>query len=354
MRLIDCDVHVRWRHLEELAKHMAEPWRTRLLTGKLLHPHNGYPNPISTARRDAAPPGGGQPGSDPAFLVEDLVDRYQMERIIVVGESYQLALSNLANADAAAALAAAYNDWLIERWFSHDYRILGSIFVAAQDPELAAREIERVAGHPQFVQVNLGSGLRAPLGQRVYYPIFDAALRHDLPIAVHPLSEGAGIAGPPTPVGHPSHYIEYHTLAQTGLMTHLVSMICEGVFERFPRLKFVIVEGGVAWLPPLLWRLDKNWKGLRSDTPWVKRKPSEYVLDHVRLTTQPLEEPDDPRHLRRLFEMFPAEQILMFSSDYPHWDFDNPLHVMENLPESLRQRIFADNAYDTYRIARAP
>lgn len=348
--LIDTDVHPRWKSLEELARFLAQPWRDKLLSGRLVHPHNGYPNPVATARRDAVPPTGGSAGSDPEFLVGDLINRYGMDAIVLMGESAHLALSNLANADAAAALASAYNDWLIECWFSRDARIHGSIFVATQDPLLAAREIERVGEHPQFVQVAVGSGQRFLLGQRYFYPIYAAAEKYKLPFAIHPLNEGAGIMGAPTASGYPSTYVEYHTTVTASLQAHLASMLFEGVFERFPGLRFVIVEGGVAWLPTFLWRLDKEWQALRTETPWVKRKPSEYAWDHVRLTTQPLEEPDDPKHLQQILGMFPAERVLMYSSDYPHWDFDDPTRIAEKFPEGMRRRVMYENARELYGL----
>ncbi|MCH7974962.1 MAG: amidohydrolase [Bacteroidetes bacterium] len=279
-----------------------------------------------------------------------MIERYDMDFAVLVGESSHLAISNLANPNWAAALASAYNDRMINRWFSADERFLGSIFVATQDPETAAREIERVADHPQFVQVALGSGTRFPYGQRYYHPIYATAERHGLPIAIHPFTEGAGIAYAPTAAGYPSHYIEFHTCIPGSLQVHLVSMICEGIFETFPGLKLVIMEGGISWLPSLLWRLDKNWKSLRSEVPWVKRKPSHYAADHVRLTTQPLEEPEHPRHLRQILDMFPAERMLMFSSDYPHWDSDNPTRVLSHFPKDMQRRISAENARQLYGL----
>ena len=350
MNLIDCDVHVRWRHLDEVAVHLPEPWRGRVQRGLALYQTEGYHNVNGIRRRDATPPNGGGPGSDPQFTLTDLVERYQMDYAVLVGESAHLNVSSLADPDWAAALASAYNEWLMHTWFPVDPRFVGSVIVATQDPALAAREIDRVAGHPQFVQVALSSGARFPYGQRYYYPIYAAAERHGLPIAIHIGGDGAGINAGPTAAGSPAHYIEWHTCLPGGLQAHLVSILCEGVFERFPGLRVVIVEGGVSWLPGMLWRLDKNWKALRSEVPWVKRKPSEYAADHVRLTTQPLEEPDDPKHLLKLLEMFPAERMLLYASDYPHWDFDNPLHVFKHWPETLKQRVAHENARELYRL----
>ncbi len=348
--MIDCDVHVRWRSLEDLAKHLSEPWKTRLLKRRIVHPHNGYPNPIATARRDATPPDGGSPGSSPSFLVEDLLDRYGMEYAILIGESSQLNISNMANADAATALASAYNDWMIETWLAEDDRLLGSLFIATQDPSAAAREIDRVGSHPQMIQIAVGSGARFPYGQRYYYPIYEAAVRNDLPVAMHPFTEGSLIANPPTPAGYPSHYIEYHSCIAGSIQAHLASLIFEGVFERFPDLRVVIVESGIAWVPPFLWRIDKEWKSLRIEVPWVTKKPSAYFEDHIRFTTQPLDEPDNPQHLAQIVDMFPSENLLMFSSDYPHWDFDNPTRVFSGFSPETRSRIFAENARNFYGL----
>ena len=66
-------------------------------------------------------------------------------------------------------------------------------------------------------------------------------------------------------------------------MAHTVSFICEGVFEKFPDFRVLFIEHDVFWVPGLMWHMDSDWKGLRDYTPWVKRLPSEYLRQHIRI-----------------------------------------------------------------------
>jgi len=126
--------------------------------------------------------------------------------------------------------------------------------------------------------------------------------------------------------------------------------VFEGVFERFPGLKVVLVEGGFAWAPALCWRMDKHWERMRAETPRVKRPPSEYVREHFWFTTQPIEEPDDPRHLADIMDWVGWDR-LMFSTDYPHWDFDDPQHVFKfKAADANKALVFRDNAKALYRL----
>lgn len=132
-------------------------------------------------------------------------------------------------------------------------------------------------------------------------------------------------------------------------MAHAASMVLEGTFEKFPGLKVLLTEGGYGWVPHLMWRMDKNFKALRGTVPWLKEMPSAYLLRHVRLTTQPVEEPGDPRHAIALMEMIDANRTLCFSSDFPHWDFDDPFRAFpSSLPEETKQRILWRNAVELY------
>lgn len=348
-KVIDVDVHQAFKNGRQLLPYLPEPWKTRFArtgvggSGMNLH------NPIGVNRSDCRPPDGGPSASDPDFMVEDLLVPYNIERVILTGD--WMGISTLHDPDYSAALASAYNDHLVDHWLGTKHpHFYGSILVSAYDPHLAAKEIERMADHPKMVGVIMSSGQRALLGQRHYDPIYEAASRHGLPVAIHPGNEGSGGTPPPTGHGYPTRYMEWHTSLSQNYMAQLASLICEGVFEKFPKLKFVLLEGGIAWLPGFMWQMDKAYKRLRTTMPWLKRLPSEYIRDHCLLSTQPIEEPDDPRQLLTLFDMIDAENILMFSTDYPHWDNDMPTEVLKKLRPEHRQKIYYDNAKALYNL----
>jgi uncharacterized protein len=343
--IVDVDVHPTPRSPDDIRRYMDMPWR-ELYRGER---RSFFNNPVHGSRLDSVPPDGGPKGSDPDFLRRQLIDEYGAAYVILIPRTF----CNIhPDPDYGSAIAAAHNQWLAETWLSEhngDGAFKGSITINHHDPQRAAEEIERWAGHPEFVQVVTDSGARAPLGQRQYYPIYEACERHGLPLGVHPGTDGMGINIQPSP-GYPTRYIEWHCTMSLAFQSHLVSLLTEGVFERFPGLRVVMVECGVAWIGPLLWRLDSYWKSLRREVPWVRRPPSEYVPDHMRFGTQPLERPDDDGHLLQLFEMMDAERLLMFSSDYPHWDFDSPARAFPQLGERLREAIFSRNARALYGL----
>jgi predicted TIM-barrel fold metal-dependent hydrolase len=103
-----------------------------------------------------------------------------------------------------------------------------------------------------------------------------------------------------------------------------------------------------------MWRLDKNWKTLRAETPWLDQRPSDYIRQNIRFTSQPVEEPDDPAHLLDIFDMMDAQQTLLFSSDYPHWDNDSPEYGLPTLPDDLHDAIYFQNALDLYDLPEKP
>ena len=356
--MIDCDVHQNFDRLSDLL-----PWVDPAYRDFVLHAGFGgfeLPNyltwmhPHGTTRRDAVPPDGGVPGSDYETMRKQLLDPLDVEYAILTGEDI-LSVSSLPNPQVAAAVATAYNRWLIDAWLPHDPRLKGSLVVAAQDAARAAEEVRAFGDHPDIVQVLLPCAATSGYGHPQYHPIYEAAVEVGLPVALHVGGEGLGINPPPTATGYPIYYIEWHVLLIQCAMSHVVSLVSHGVFEKYPELRVVVIEAGVTWLPPLLWRMDADWKSLRSEVPWVKRPPGEVVREHLRFTTQPLDEPDGRQKMRQALELVEGlEDMLMFATDYPHWDFDRPDLVSRRLPISWREKVMSENARTLYRLTTRP
>lgn len=346
--IIDCDIHQVLKDFSDLKPYIPRSWWGRLEEHNANLPASIYYRAKGLFADDAKPEDGSTPGSDPEFTKQELLDKYGVDIGILTGGLF--GISSHYNPDYASAMASAFNDYTLENWISNDERWRGSITIAAQDPLLAAKEIDRLGSHPKIVQVLMTFGSRDLYGQRRFYPIFEAAQRNNLPIAIHLGAEGAGINPPTSAAGYPTSNFERHNILPIHAMSHLNSLVCEGVFERFPKLKVTFVESGLAWIPGLLWRMDKNYKGLRVDAPWLKRYPSEYVTEHVRFTTQPIEEPNNYQHLLQLLEMIQADKTVMFATDYPHWDIDDPSFVLRRLPEKYKNRIASETAKELYQL----
>ena len=347
--VIDCDVHPQIGDPEELIAYV-EPAQRDWFRGQSYYGLPGYSwaHPTSWYRQDVVE-SDRVPGSDAASVARDLLDPSGAE-IGVLNADDAILVSLMPSAYRAAALARAHNDWLRERWLDADARLRASIICPAQDPRAAAEEIRRSAADERFVQVLLCGGAERPYGEPRYLPVFEAAAECGLPVAIHTGGEGMGVAASPGGAGPGSFYIEWHTLGSAcSQMAHLVSLLCHGTFERLQGLRVILLEGGIAWLPGILWRLDTNWRALRNEIPWLDRRPSEVAREHVRFTTQPLEHTDG--HDELLFELLEAvgaPQTLLFASDYPHWDFDDPAFMLRRLPAAWREPVLHTNAAALY------
>lgn len=349
--VIDCDVHQNWASEEEILEYFPPEFRNRGITPP---GGPGYANPTAghgLCREDSIPDDGSPPGSNYELLREQLFEDFGVDYALLTGPLEASALALHPNVNYATAAVEAYNDWLLAEWLDRDDRLLGAPLLAPHATEHAVSEIERLASHPQIAQVQLPGIHQAPYGQRQYWPIYEAAEAAGLPVSVHSLAGSMGVAwAPNTGAGIPGSYFEKYVTASGINMGELASLILEGVFVEFPDLDWVFIEQRLGWIPGLMWMMDQGWKGLRDQVPWLERRPSEYVRDNVWFTTQPVIEPEDPEHLPQFFEMMHAEDTLMFSTDYPHWDNDNPAAVLRNIPRETRRRIFTENAAEVYGI----
>ena len=157
-----------------------------------------------------------------------------------------------------------------------DKRLRASIVVPMQAPDLALEEIERRASDNRFVSILVLAQGETLLGRRHYWPIYQLAEKYKLPIAIH---AGSAYRTAPSSAGWASYRYEYYLAEAQAFQAQILSLIYEGVFGKFPRLKVVLMESGVSWLPAFMWRANKTWRGVRVEVPWVEREPA---VDHPR------------------------------------------------------------------------
>jgi len=355
LAIADCDVHPRPRGSgiggvsKALYPYLPKYWREHVATFGLTYRQpwekgSAYPKGQPLACRRDAWPDGDAPGSDLAFMAAQHLDPNNVALGILnpltSGQGAQ-------NPDLSAAVTHATNEWQVAEWTSRDKRLRASVVIPFEDAAASVREIELRTGDPNFAQVLFLSRTADPLGHRRYWPIYEAAAAAGLPVGVHAFGYGGW---PITAGGWGSFYIEEmvgHAQAQQAL---LVSMIFEGVFERIPTLKVVLIEAGLAWAASLAWRMDRQWAKLRGEVPQVKRPPSEYMRTNVWFTTQPIEEPEPRAQLAETIEWIGWDRVL-FATDYPHWDFDDPAHALPvRMTETQRRAVFLENAKAVYGV----
>ncbi|MEA2944527.1 MAG: hypothetical protein QOD09_5056, partial [Bradyrhizobium sp.] len=240
-------------------------------------------------------------------------------------------------------------------------RIRANIMICHRDPQMGADEIRRVAHHKQFVGVfSSFSALYEPIGNAKCDPILDAMQEFDLVLTAH----SEGFFPHFTPLWNGARtWIELFGNAPAGnCMAHLAAMIVQGMFDKYPKQKVIFQEGGYWWIPDLMLRLDDFYLGSGGDIALVERKlasgehklhkmPSEYILENVRFSTQPIIIPKSRKHFAWLLEMCHAKDLFCFSSDWPHQTLDPANWVVENpdcIPEEMQKALLSGNSRKLY------
>jgi len=345
--VIDADAHNDVPNVQALFPYLADYWIEHITQTLFKGPTDAYYPPESpVAARPGTRPGDGvPPGSNLDLVREHVLGAAGVEYAVL---NCLYAIDSLHNPDAAIALASAVNDWQIAEWLDKEPRLRASIVVPSQLPAQAAREIDRVAGHPGFVQVLVPARTQHTLGNRLFHPLWEAIARHNLVAGIH---FGGAPGNPPTPSGWPSYFFEEYVGMAQVFATQLTSMVSEGVFDQFPALRVSLLEAGFTWLPAHMWRFDKEWRNLRRLVPWVKRAPSEYIREHVRLTVQPLDAPTDTHSLLQVVDQLGSDDMLLYASDYPHLHAgDAEAGLLRHLPVSVAEKVRSENARAWYRL----
>jgi predicted TIM-barrel fold metal-dependent hydrolase len=339
--VIDCDVHCAPSSLATLAPYLSDYWQeyTRTAGIRLTGMGGAYP--------PRAPTSGGPAPGDYESLKQGVLDteapRFAVLNCLTICEAHR-------NPYYQAALATALNDWIREEFLDRDERLRASMVLSTVDIDDAVAEVERLGGDSRFVQLLLPIRVDTPYGNKRFHRLYAAAEERGLALGLH----AWGRAGhSPTTSGYTLSYLEDYVSNQVIVQTHVLSLVSEGVFERMPGLRVSLMECGFAWLPSLLWRFDKDWKGVWREVPWVKEHPSTYVRRHFRATTAPAHMPADrPEAISELLAMVGAD-LLLHASDYPHNHGTSATALYDLLDENALAQVHDANAAALYGLAPA-
>ena len=237
-------------------------------------------------------------------------------------------------------LGRAYNRWLEERLLPGDERIKCFMYLPFNDPEAALRTVEDFSEVKGSVGFTITSARYKPVHHNQYMKLYAALEERGMPLCFH-----AGYYWQDSSMSLLNRFIGMHALAFVLCnLVHMTNWVLNGLPERFPKLKTIWLESGLAWIPFLMQRLDHEYMMRTSEAPLLRKVPSEYMRE-MYYTSQPMET-DHPKALELTFEMINAETQLLYSSDWPHWDFDPPSTIFDLpfLSEQGKRNILGENA----------
>ncbi len=237
-------------------------------------------------------------------------------------------------------LGRAYNRWLEERLLPGDQRIKSFMYLPFNDPEAALRTVEDFSEVKGSVGFTITSARYKPVHHNQYMKLYAALEERGMPLCFH-----AGYYWQDSSMALLNRFIGMHALAFVLCnLVHMTNWVLNGLPERFPKLKTIWIESGLAWIPFLMQRLDHEYMMRTSEAPLLRKVPSEYMRE-MYYTSQPMET-DHPKALELTFEMIHAETQLLYSSDWPHWDFDPPSTIFDLpfLSEQGKRNILGENA----------
>jgi uncharacterized protein len=258
----------------------------------------------------------------------------------------------------------AYNDWLIEFCAQKPQRLIGVAQLSMEDPEFARDELERLAKRSGLRHVNiLASRANPPVYDQMWESFWALAEDVGIPIGFHLAvlvkktrldAEDRAAANPVITAA--SRFAKEPPGIQ--LLEPITGLIFAGVFDRHPRLKVVMAEAGLAWVPSMVQGLDmwyqrtRDGRRLTGDTPITlpKMLPSEYFRRQIWISFV-----DDPLGMKMIGTVLDVDKV-MFGSDYPHpastWPYSQEVikQQMQDLSPETRRKILRDNARSLFQL----
>jgi predicted TIM-barrel fold metal-dependent hydrolase len=238
----------------------------------------------------------------------------------VLFPSFGLGFSAITNIQWARAAARAYNDWLYDTYVAGDPHFRGMALVPTQDPQAAAAELRRCVGELGFCGAVLPtSGIQPHFGRKEYWPLYEAANELGCAIAFHGgAHESLGLESMET-------FAAVHALGHPfGILVNFAGLTFNGVFDRFPNIRFAFLEAGVAWLMMALERFESSHRAFIPYDPDgellklpARKNVAEYLIELMRARRVFVgvegDEPQIPYAIRTV-----GREAFVFSSDFPH------------------------------------
>ncbi len=259
-----------------------------------------------------------------------------------------LFLGTTPRTEVEVALARAYNRWLCDEVLAHEPRIKSTLYLPFKDPEACYKMVEDFGDRKGVIGFTVVSPHYKSVHDNAFMKTWRAMEERGLTIVFH----GAYAWGEDQSMSLCNRFIAVHALGFVWFnMVHLTNWLCNGLPERFPKLKVCWIESGLAWIPFLMQRLDNEWMMRSSEVPLLKRKPSDYMRE-MYYSTQPMEMVANREALELTFKMINAETQLMYASDYPHWDMDLPstIYDLPFLSEQAKRNILGGNAKRVFNL----
>jgi predicted TIM-barrel fold metal-dependent hydrolase len=245
-----------------------------------------------------------------------------------------------------AELATAYNRWIVEHVLPHEPRMKAMLYLPFNTPEAAEATVRRFLGAPGVVGFLVTSTRYQPVHANEYMRLYAMLEEAGMPIGFHAHHNWNNEY-----TRNLNRFLSMHAISFVlSNMVHLTNWIINGLPERFPRLKVMWIESGLAWLPFLMQRLDHEYLMRVSEAPLLRRLPSEYIGE-MYYTMQPMEA-TNLKLLEGTFEAIRADTQLLYASDWPHWDFDVPAKVFDLpfLDERAKRNILGYNAARVFNL----
>jgi predicted TIM-barrel fold metal-dependent hydrolase len=244
------------------------------------------------------------------------------------------------------AMARAYNRWLTERVLAHEPRLRSMLYLPFNDAEASYRIVKEFGDKKGVCGFMVTAARYRPVHHNSFMKTYALLEEMGLPLGFH-----AGYNWGDQSMTMMNKFISVHAIGFVFYnMVHLSNWIMNGLPERFPKLKVVWIESGLAWIPFIMQRLDNEYMMRTSEAPALKKKPSDYMRDMF-FSSQPMEM-TDMGAIEQTFRMIKAESQLLYSSDYPHWDFDLPstIYDLPFLSEQAKRNILGGNAMRVFNL----